>query len=443
MRLTRVMRRGAFSLAVSVLALLSIPASAAAATYYVATNGSDSNSGTSVSSPFKTMQHAADLTNPGDTVYVRGGTYTFSGSSDALTISRSGDASGVITYAAYPGETPVIQFGGGAWEGINIRASYIDVNGFTVIGPAQSYASKGWAGTNSPGTSSGTGNEACIVAGYYNASGPFYTHITVENNTVSYCSETGIQALHADYLTIKNNIAHDNSWYSPYAGSGISVYETYNSDSNTGTKISITGNITYNNIEYVGLQGGSSISDGEGIIIDDNKWSQHSGSAYTGRTLVANNVSYGNGGPGIEAFQSQHVDIVNNTVYQNQKNHSGNDGDLAPSVASDINLTNNISVPMSGKKANASGSGFTYSHNLYYGSTATTGTGDITGDPLFVSPGLTAGANFQLRSGSPAIGAGTSLLAPLTDILGITRSTNGYDIGAYEYSGSGGGTVTP
>jgi len=79
------MRRGAFSLAVSVLALLSIPASAAAATYYVATNGSDSNSGTSVSSPFKTMQHAADLTNPGDTVYVRGGTYTFSGSSAPAT----------------------------------------------------------------------------------------------------------------------------------------------------------------------------------------------------------------------------------------------------------------------------------------------------------------------------------------------------------------------
>src|SRR3989338_2472963 len=45
-----------------------------AATYYVATNGSDSNSG-SLSSPFKTIQKATDTVQPGDKVIVKAGIY--------------------------------------------------------------------------------------------------------------------------------------------------------------------------------------------------------------------------------------------------------------------------------------------------------------------------------------------------------------------------------
>lgn len=45
-------------------------------TFYVSVTGNDSNSGTSRSTPFRTINHAADVCLPGDTVYVLPGTYT-------------------------------------------------------------------------------------------------------------------------------------------------------------------------------------------------------------------------------------------------------------------------------------------------------------------------------------------------------------------------------
>ena len=47
---------------------------AQAATYYVAPTGNNANPGT-ISQPFATLQKAHDVANPGDTIYMRGGTY--------------------------------------------------------------------------------------------------------------------------------------------------------------------------------------------------------------------------------------------------------------------------------------------------------------------------------------------------------------------------------
>ena len=46
-----------------------------AATYYVSTSGNDGNNGTSLSTPWRTINKAAQTMVAGDTVYVRGGTY--------------------------------------------------------------------------------------------------------------------------------------------------------------------------------------------------------------------------------------------------------------------------------------------------------------------------------------------------------------------------------
>ncbi len=43
--------------------------------YYVAKNGSNSNSGTSISSPFLTISHAISQINAGDKIYIRRGIY--------------------------------------------------------------------------------------------------------------------------------------------------------------------------------------------------------------------------------------------------------------------------------------------------------------------------------------------------------------------------------
>ena len=45
-------------------------------TYYVSGTGNDSSDGLSQATAFRTLQHAGDLTQPGDTVYAMNGTYT-------------------------------------------------------------------------------------------------------------------------------------------------------------------------------------------------------------------------------------------------------------------------------------------------------------------------------------------------------------------------------
>ena len=79
------------------------------ATYYVATSGSDSNSGTSTNAPFATLGKAAGLAGAGNLVYVRGGTYSVS---SKISLTKFGSAANPIRIRAYPGETPVLDYSG-------------------------------------------------------------------------------------------------------------------------------------------------------------------------------------------------------------------------------------------------------------------------------------------------------------------------------------------
>jgi len=82
--------------------LLLLGCGANAATYYVATNGLDSNSGTLIQ-PFKTVQHAANLAQPCDTILIRAGTYR-----ETIVPACSGSMNAPITFAPFEDETVVI-----------------------------------------------------------------------------------------------------------------------------------------------------------------------------------------------------------------------------------------------------------------------------------------------------------------------------------------------
>ncbi len=71
--------------------------------WYVATTGSNGNAGTSLSPLFLTIQHAANAAQPGDTVYVEGGTYH-----ETVTPVNSGTAAAPITYEPYDNEHVVV-----------------------------------------------------------------------------------------------------------------------------------------------------------------------------------------------------------------------------------------------------------------------------------------------------------------------------------------------
>lgn len=66
----------------------------------------DDAAGGSEQSPWKTLRHAFRQLSPGDTLYLRGGTYY-----EKPSLSRSGTAEAPITISAYPGELAVLDGG--------------------------------------------------------------------------------------------------------------------------------------------------------------------------------------------------------------------------------------------------------------------------------------------------------------------------------------------
>lgn len=128
--------RSLFYLFCSILCAISLDVQAT--NYYVATTGSDSNTGTLVTTPYKTIAKAlAKATVAGDTIFVRQGTYTYSTNSP-MKLSATGTETNRICLFAYPGDQrPVVDFSGqtkynSSARGFNISGKYWHMKGFCV-----------------------------------------------------------------------------------------------------------------------------------------------------------------------------------------------------------------------------------------------------------------------------------------------------------------------
>jgi parallel beta-helix repeat protein len=139
------------------LAFLFLNLTAFGTTYYLSsTSGSDSNSGTSSSSPWKTLNKLNSFHNlqPGDYVLFKRGD-TFYGS---ITISNSGSAGNPITFGAYgTGPKPIItgfttvsnwtNIGGNVWESTNTVSNLSTLNLVVINGvntPVGRYPNNGF-----------------------------------------------------------------------------------------------------------------------------------------------------------------------------------------------------------------------------------------------------------------------------------------------------------
>ncbi len=101
---------------------------AAGGPYYVAPDGDDENPGTE-EAPWATIQHAAEVLLPGEVVYVRGGLYH-----EAVEIAVSGSAEdGPITFAAYPGEQPILDGSGFADDPDGACGFYIEGRSYIIL----------------------------------------------------------------------------------------------------------------------------------------------------------------------------------------------------------------------------------------------------------------------------------------------------------------------
>src|SRR5688572_16670355 len=124
------------SWALVVTALLSAQL-ATAAEFYVHPEGNDANPGT-LAQPFATVTRAQEAVSPGDTVWLRGGKYVFSGTKlvVGILLNKSGAEGKPITYSAYQDETPILDFYELATpariKGISVTCDWIHFKGLEI-----------------------------------------------------------------------------------------------------------------------------------------------------------------------------------------------------------------------------------------------------------------------------------------------------------------------
>ncbi len=288
--------------------------------YYVSLDGSDDNPGT-IEQPFATMQHAIDVAEPGELVYVRGGVYDIVDGArpgSGIHFHKSGASDGErIRYFAYPGELPVFEF-----KNLKIQPDPKYTAGFYVDGAWIHL--KGFEIRNVPmNTRSNTG---LSVGG--GAHHDIFEQLDIHHNfgTGLFINTTtgGHQVINCD--------SHDN--YDPYSHQG----DGENADG-FGVHYQKTGDVTI----FRGCRAWWNSDDGwdfisqEVPVVVENSWAMGHGyinsgtgqagngngfkigSSKTGiRHIVRNNVAWGNRASGFYANHSAGGnDWLNNTSYNN------------------------------------------------------------------------------------------------------------------------------
>jgi len=414
-------------------------------------NGSDANNGQSAKSAFRTLQRAAKELRPGWTLELLDGTYTTDGKTEPLVVDVSGTADAPITIAAAQGQHPMIQIpaGPGAWSGIHILgAAYIVIDGLEIVGQGAAITrGQALAGSN---PSQPLYNHNCIYVDGVGSAGvhPAIPHdIVIRNSILRNCTAAGIEVNAGDAISILHNKVSNNSWWTVFDTSGIGLYHLTDSPAATaknGYKNFIVGNEVWGNRNELACAACKppAIYDGNGIIVDDALHTQDAlgqndviNVPYKGRTYIANNIVHDNGGRGIHVYRSDHVDVVNNTTFDNMLSTSEflKAGELDGFDSHDVQFLNNVTVNHSGKDLTIDAPNETshFDFNVWDGSTPVHGPNDVLDAARLTDP---VNGNFAPAAGSPALASGTATLAPSDDFFGKPRPAGKIDRGAIQVS---------
>jgi Bacterial Ig domain/Pel9A-like, right handed beta helix region len=383
------------------LVLLSLAAASflAAATYYVAPNGSDSNSGSSAS-PFKTIQKAANVVNPGDTVIIRNGTYTGSSSSVA-DIGRSGTSSQWITFKAE-----------NKWGAILDGRNFSTSNGLDIQSGVGYVRIEGLQIQNT------------VVGGISaneNTHDLYYFRNLIHHVGRICTDSSGGQVGFRDKttsvrMTYDSNVLHTIGRLHPADGCSYSTGNYKNHDHGLylwGHDIKIINNVFYN------FRSGWAIQSAQGAanwVIADNTFAFANPNRQGQIVLWDANTNFV---------------IANNVFYQPDNAAIF----IEPcSGKSNVSVRNNISTAdmlFDSDSERNSCSSITLSNNKTFT------------DPKLADP---AGLNFHLTASSPAINQADASVSPSVDHEGAGRPQgSGFDIGAFEFGGQGaaGDTAAP
>jgi len=368
-----------------------------AATYYVATSGSNSNPGTSTL-PWRTVAYAASKMVAGDTTYVKGGTYN----EGSIRFGRTGTQSAPIKLLNYPGAFPRIRCVDSTkhlpyiqnLNGSNKPIGWITIEGFEITNCFygikyynlhDSVIRRNWIHHNPMGAGiQGNG-----------------TRILIDRNRINSNAKSrqnhGIYANGTAY-TVTNNLIYDNYNYGIQLN-GSSPLAVYSSTRDAGPEFALSNNwvIANNTFAYQTKQSGIVVwgSTCNNARIENNIFYEN---AVTGSSYIPNGINF-------VSTSCKGITIKNNLAFASG---SGGKGFLGPGATAGVHYT------QSGNIVN-------------------------TLNPKFVNAPATlpSSPNFALASGSPAIDKGLSLSATKSSYPGTARpKLYGYDIGAYEYYGS-------
>ncbi|MGH7568305.1 MAG: choice-of-anchor Q domain-containing protein [Gemmatimonadales bacterium] len=375
-------------------------------TYYVSPTGSDANSG-SATAPFRTIQRAADVVNPGDVVVVDDGVWTDDdGSGMVVQVNRGGTPSAWVTFrsrnqwgAKLDGENGRTALG---FE-LNNGVGYVRIEGFDLYG---------FANVGSPVTGRGSGSAINLYDGGHDSE-IIGNHIHHIGNVCTLSTNTNGQTaifIQVPNVTVDGNVIHDIGRFFP-GENGCSYSSTFRG---------------YQTLDH-------------GIYLNGNPPGAHG-------AVIRNNIFYNTRhGWGVQFYPDplSNIQVLNNTFAYGNPNKNYTHITLHADVSGGSRIANNIFYnPEGGQPIHIpSFSGtITISDNLTTGSAMTddippagmTLTNNwLNTDPLFVNPSL---GDFRLQAGSPAIDAGQTFTLVRFDITGRARPQGAaYDLGAYEY----------
>jgi parallel beta-helix repeat protein len=382
------------------LVLVLMAAVSHAATFYVATTGSDANAGTSAQ-PWRTLQKAANAARAGDLVLVANGTYA------GMNITADGTATARITFRAN-GVNVLVNSANAVTttDNINIEgADYVTVEGFIVEdAPRDGIRAVTATGVRVRNNTVRRSGLTGILCG-------FTPSIEISGN-----SSSGSVAEHGIYLAnsttaADNPVIRDNECFGNFS-SGIQI----NGDCRAGGDGVISGALIENNVVHDNMQKGLSLISMQASTVRNN--------------LVYENGVSGAGAGGIHLADepdclnaSNNNIVVNNTVYEPRivgiRLSNGSIGNR---------IFNNLVIASSVARTiidDGSGNFIDALSNVKLSS--------VTG--VFVAPGSD---NYQLTTTSPAVNKavftylGTTV--PGTDIDGLSRPQGPLpDVGAYEH----------
>lgn len=389
--------------------------------YFVAaSNGNDKNYGT-IEAPFVTLEKGVSVLYPGDTLYVRGGTYT---RNYQLWEPPNGISwENATTIKAYQNEQVIIKsLPGTSVFRFKDGSHHIIMDGLTVDG--------GGPGHSLTGYTMGTGSH----------------HLRISNGEVKYTNDSALLGSEAKYIEIINMKLHD-SWQGIAGyGGGEKSYGFYlNGDYNLVQDCEI-----YNNHGY-GIHIYSTHNQPSHNRIINNRIHDNdlAGIIVTKGTnnQVINNIFWNNA-RGIEVlYDATNTIVYHNTSYANTKKGEILIGERSRDSLVRNNLligTNTQPVLLVVEDTGVS----KIENNLILGVSINPKDLMKIYEPSAIASGNLIGGSYKhglkklenfdfhiTEETSSAVGAGLVLADVKVDMDGISRiSKNGYDIGAYQYN---------